>query len=415
MSKLPLEGIRIADATNSWAGPYATGLMASFGAEVIKIETIQRLEPWRTTGTRMEEPLRWEKSPSWNAVNAGKLGITLDLTRPEGAEVFKKLVKISDIVAENFTPRVMANFGLDYSVLKQVNPGIIMVSLPAHGATGPWRDYPGYAMSIEEMAGICQLTGYPDGPPMSTNWGFSDPVGGVNGMVAIMFALLHRQTTGEGQYIDLSQIETETCLIGEAIIDYTMNGRVQTRLGNHHPFMAPHGFYRSKGNDLWVGIAISSDEEWKRFVEAIGNPPWTKEEKFADSLSRWKNQTELDKLIEEWTVLHSPYETMDILQKAGVAAGAVITSAELLTDPHLKARGIYHEVDRSVIGKHPYPIASAPQRLSKSPVTIRRPAPLLGEHNDYVLGELLGISKEEIKSLAEKQIIGNAPVGTTPR
>jgi crotonobetainyl-CoA:carnitine CoA-transferase CaiB-like acyl-CoA transferase len=412
MPVLPLEGIRIIDATNSWSGPYMVQLLASLGAEAIKVESIQYLDTWRAGGTQlMEEEYLWERSPLWNSVNTDKLGITLDLNRPRGVEIFKRLVKISDIVAENYTPRVMRNFGLDYPMLRDVNPKIIMISLPAHGSSGPWRDYPGFAASIEQMAGIPQLTGYPDGPPKMSGTGFTDPIAGANGAAAIMMALLFRQMTGKGQYIDLSQIEAVTSLIGEAIIDYSMNRRIQPRRGNRHPSMAPHGCYCCKGDDLWVNIAVSSDEEWRRFGEAIGSPPWAREERFADGLSRWHNQDELDKLVEGWTIQHDHYEVMNTLQKAGIAAGAVLTSAELLDDPHLKERGTYQTIERAIIGTYPYPVASAPMKLSNSPVSIRRPAPLLGEHNEYVLGNLLGMSREEIQELADNQIIGNTPLG----
>lgn len=356
MSGLPLEGIRVTDLTTNWSGPYTTNLLGSMGAEVIKIEAIQRLDNWRGGGTlRGSQETVWERSPLWNAVNTDKLGITLDLSRSKGAEIFKRLVKMSDVVAENYTPRVMKNFGLDYSVLKEVNPKIIMMSLPAHGSTGPWSDYVGYADSIEQMSGIPELTGYADGPPKLSDSGFTDAIAGVNGMVAVLMALLFRQVTGKGQYIDLAQIEATTCLIGDAIVDYTMNKRTQPRHGNRHPFMAPHGYYRCEGDDLWVGIAVSSDEEWRQFGKAIGSPPWVKEDRFADSLSRWHNQDELDKLIEEWTIQHDHYEVMNILQKAGVAAGAVLTSAELLTDPHLGERGTFQMVDRAIVGS-PIPI-----------------------------------------------------------
>ena len=411
MSKLPLEGIRVIDLTMFWSGPYATNLLASLGAEVIKIEAIQRLDGWRGGAAQVDVEKPWERSPLWNTVNTDKLDITLDLTRPRGVEIFKRLVKIGDIVAENYTPRVMKNFGLDYPVLKEINPQIIMISLPAHGSTGPWKDYPGFGASIEQMSGIPQLTGYPDGPPKMTSLNLSDPTVGINGMAAILIALLFRQMTGKGQYIDLSQIEALTSLVGDAIVDYSMNKRVQPRRGNRHPSMAPHGYYRCQGDDLWVGIAVSSDQEWEQFSRAIGAPPWTKEDRFADSLSRWHNQDELDKLVEGWTIEHGHYEVMNTLQQAGVAAGAALTPAELLTDPHLKEQGVFQTVERDIVGTHPYPVPSAPIKLSGSPIAIRRPAPLLGEHNDYVFGELLGMSKEEIQSLVDDQITGTAPLG----
>jgi len=411
MIKLPLEGIRVIDATMFWSGPYATNLLATLGAEVIKIEAIQHLDGWRAWIVEADEDRSWERVPHWNAVNTDKLGITLDLSQPKGAEIFKRLVKIGDIVAENYTPRVMKNFGLDYPVLKEINPGIIMISLPAYGSTGPWKDYVGYAAPIEQMSGIPQLTGYPDGPPQMTASSISDPIAGANGAMAILMALLFRQMTGKGQYIDLSQIEGLTAFIGDAIVDYSMNNKVQPRRGNRHPSMAPHGYYRCKGDDLWVGITVSCDEEWRRFGKVIGMPSWINDERFSDSSSRWHNQDELDKLVEGWTIEHSHYEVMNTLQQAGIAAGAVLTPVELLTDPHLVEQGIFQTVERDIVGAHPYPIPSAPIRLSKSPITIRRPAPFLGEHNDYVFGELLGMSKEEIQRLIDDQIIGTTPVG----
>jgi len=407
MPRLPLEGIRVIDLTMFWSGPFTTNLLANMGAEVIKVESSRRIDGWRGAGTAPAPADRfWEWSPVFNAVNCDKLDITLNLAQPRGVELFKQLVKISDVVVENYTPRVMKNFGLDYPVLREVNPKIIMLSLPAHGSTGPWKDYPGFAFPIEQMSGIPQLTGFPDGPPKMTGTSPSDPIAGLNGMVAVLIALLYRQRTGKGQYIDLSQIESITCLIGDAIIDYTMNHRVQPRRGNRHPFFAPHGYYRCKGDDMWVGIVVSSDEEWSGFCKAIGNPSWTEDERFADSLGRWHNQDELDKLIEEWTIEHDHYEVMNILQKAGVAAGPVLSGAELLTDPQLRERGTFQMVDRAIVGTHPYPIPTAPMRLSKCPISIRRPAPLLGEHDDYVFRELLGMSKEDVQTLIDDRTIG---------
>ena len=408
MSPLALEGVRIVDATMFWAGPWATQLLATMGAEVIKVEAIQHLDGWRAAGSFVPgaEGKIWEHSPLWNAVNINKRGITLDLTRPEGVEIFKELVKISDVVAESYTPRVMENFGLDYASLREVNDRIIMISLPAYGATGPWRDYVGFAEPVEQMSGVPQLTGYPEGPPTATRSGMCDAVAGLNGAFAILTALAYRQKTGKGQYIDLSQIEAVTCLIGEVITDYSLNKRIQARRVNRHLFMAPHSCYRCKGDDLWATIAISSDEEWERFCNTIGSPPWTKEDRFSDSLQRWKNQDELDRLVEAWTIQQDHYEVMRTLQDAGIASGAVLTSAELLTDPHVQQRGVFREVNRAEVGTHPYPVPTAAMRLSKTPGTIRMPAPCLGEHNEHVLRQLLGMSTEAIEDLERNQIIG---------
>lgn len=409
---LPLTGIRVVDATNSWSGPFTTGILANLGAQVIKVESIQYIDTWRGSGTAAgAQDDFWERSPLWNSVNCDKLGITLNLTHPKGVALFKRLVTISDIVAENFAPRVIRNFGLNYPVLREVNPNIIMISLPAHGTTGPWSDYTGFAASIEQMAGIPQLTGYPDGPPKMSGSGFTDPIAGVNGASALMIALLYRQMTGKGQHIDLSQVEATASLLGEAIVDYSMNQRIQPRRGNRHPLAAPHGCYRCRGEDQWLDLAVYNDTEWKKFCRAIGNPKWTKEPEFATTLSRWQNQDEMDKLVEQWTMLHDHYEVMHALQKAGITAGAVLNTVELLNDPHLKARGTFNVIDRAVVGTHPCPVPTAPMKFSGLNVTVQRPAPTLGQHNEYVLGEILGISSDEIKKLAEEKVIGNRPVG----
>ena len=201
-------------------------------------------------------------------------------------------------------------------------------------------------------------------------------------------------------------------MIGDAIVDYSLNRRVQPRRGNQHPSMAPHGYYRCQGDGQWVGIAIATDDEWQRFTEAIDNPPWTKDDRFADGLSRWHHRDELDKLVEEWTMQHDHYEVMNTLQQAGVPAGAVLSGAELLADPHLRERGTFQVVDRAIVGSHPYPNPSSPMRLSKSPAAIRHPAPLVGEDNNRVLGELLGMSRKEIRRLVDEGIIGTEPLAS---
>ena len=407
MTALPLQDIRVVDVSHFMAGPTAATMLADMGAEVIKIESITRIDGWRGTA-RIESDRPWETSPPFNGVNRNKYGITLDLSNPKGVDIFKILVKVSEVVIENFTPRVMPNFGLDYAVLKEINPSIIMLSLPGYGGTGPWKEYTAFAYPIEEMAGFPQITGYPDGPPLLMGHGGGDGPSGLMGGFALMTALQYRQRTGKGQHIDLSQCEALTCMAGENIMDYTMNRRVQGRRGNHHPFMAPHGCYPCKDEDTWVTIAVGSDEEWQGFCKAIGGPPWTEDEKFSDGRNRWKNRDELDRLVGDWTVQHDHYEVMHILQDEGVAAGPVLDAKELLEDPHLNERGFYERVTREEVGTHPYP--GSPIKLSKTPARIRMPAPCLGEHNEYVLNKIAGLSKEEIQELQEEQVIGTRPL-----
>ncbi len=411
-SNLPLSGIRVIDSTNSWAGPFTTQIMANWGAQVIKVESIQYMDTWRASGNLGDNrDAYWERSPLWNSVNTDKLGITLNLNDDRAKKIFLELVKISDIVAENFTPRVMKNFGLDYPALKAVNPGIIMISLPAHGSTGPWKDTGGYAASIEQTAGIPMLTGFPEGLPKMSSAGFTDPIAGINGASAVLMALLHRQKTGKGQYIDLSQVEATTSLIGDAIVEYAMNGIVPSRRGNRHPFAAPHGYYRCQGVDKWLGLAIYNDDEWKKLCRIMGKPGLTRESKYISIESRWQHQDEIDPIISAWTCQHDHYTAMHRLQKAGITAGAVLNPEELLSDPHLTFRNSYYRIDHAVMGEHLYQVPTSAMRLSGISPGITLPAPLLGEHNAYVLGEILNIPAADIKQLEEDQVIGSRPQG----
>lgn len=407
MSALPLQGVRVIDTCIYWAGPMATGLLADLGAEVIKIESIQRLDHLRLLGG-WPTPDGYEWSAVFNGANRNKYGITLNLNHPRGKEIFKRLVEIGDIVAENFSPRVMENWGLTYEVLKGLNPRLIMLSMPGFGATGPWQNYVTFGPNVEMVSGMPTVSGYPDGEPMMTGY-IADPAAGLMGAVAVMVALQHRHRTGKGQHIDLSQMEAITAFMGEAIMDYTMNGRLQPRRGNRHPSIAPHGVYRCKGDDEWVTITISFEEEWYRFCDAMGNPAWTKDARFSDNKSRYQNHDALDEFIENWTSQQDRHEVMRILQQAGVAAGAVLSYADVLSDTHLQERGFFEVVTRPVTGTHPYP--GFPAKLTETPVTIRRPAPTLGQDNEYILKKLLGMTKEEINQLAEEEIIGTKPQG----
>ena len=418
MAESPLQKFRVIDLGRVWSGPLTTRLMADFGAEVIKVESLAGRGvfsgPTSRQATLIEEfPGKdpgehpWNRSSMFNDLNRNKLSLTLDLSKPEGVAVFKRLVKMSDVVVENYTPRVMANFGLDYAVLKTVREDIIMLSMPAYGMTGPYRDFPGYGNTIEPVAGITNLVGYPGGPPHPLGMIAGDALAALHGVGAVLTALWHRRRTGKGQYIDLSQAETQTSIIGEYILSYGMSRKSLERIGNRHPWKAPHGCYRCQGEDSWVAIAISTDAEWRSLCRTIGNPAWTRDAKFADQLSRWKNQDELDRFIEAWTVKREHYDVMRILQDAGVACGPVLNGREVLNDPHLNARGFFVNIAETEAGTHPY--AGVPVRLSKSPARFRLPAPCLGEHNRDVLGGLLGLTNAEIAELEEKKIIGDRP------
>ena len=419
MSTLPLEGVRIVDLSMWFAGPMASRLLADMGAEVIKIESLRHIDPWRgavkpspTIRDRFPVRIRSERpyncSAGFNLQNRNKYGITLDLNAHQGKELFKKLVKISDMVLENYSPRVMANLELDYPVLKEINPQIIMVSLPALGRTGPDKDYLAFGQTIDCMSGMAYRTGYIGEEPMlQSGLSYGDPLSGMNAAFASLAALHYRRRSGQGMHIDLSQVEALISFNADAIMDYTMNRRVHERMGNRHPSMAPHGCYRCKGEDQWVAIAIPSDTAWQRFCQAVGQPSWAEDVRFSDVLSRYQHQGELDRLIEAWTLKHNHYEVMRILQQAGIPAGPVLDAKELVEEPHLNERGLFEVVTHPEAGTHPYIGMYA--KLSKTPGSIRMPAPCLGQHNQYVFGELLGLSQEEMADLEEEGIIGTDP------
>ena len=403
MEEHPLDGVRIVDFTWAWAGPYATLLLAMLGAEVIKVESHRRLDHTRLrslmTGPMMGGP---NQSTVFNDINLNKLSLTLNLTQARAIEIAKRLVKVSDVVIQNMRPGVMERLGLGYEVLRKVRPDIIMLSSSAVGTTGPERTYVGYAPTFAAHSGLAYVSGYTDGPP-STLTGAIDTRVGTTAAFAILAALNYRQRTGKGQYIDLSSAAAISCLVGDVLMDYTMNRRVRERDGNSDEVMAPHGCYPCQGEDHWITIAVSGEEEWQAFCNAIGGPDWTDDRMFADAASRRQYQSELDRLVAEWTRQHTDYEVMEALQSVGIAAMPTFSGGMIPRDPHLKERGILAEVEHPEIGKRM--VVGPPWRLSATPARIPRAAPLIGEHNRYVLGELLDMSRDEIDRLVEEEVV----------
>jgi crotonobetainyl-CoA:carnitine CoA-transferase CaiB-like acyl-CoA transferase len=388
-------------------------------AEVIKVEACRKMDGYRggpapDAGSRYypngepgERP--WHRHAYFNTLNRNKLGITLDLTTPEGVDIVKQLVAVSDVLVENYSSRVMRQLGLHFEILNAINPRLIMCSMPGFGLTGPHKDYVAYGTTIEAMSGLASLLGYEDGPPMHSGMAYGDPVAGITAADAVLTALLHRDRTGTGQHVEVAQVEAASCLIGEAFMDYFMNKRLPSRQGNRHRSAAPHGCYPTAGDDQWVAIAVCSDAEWQRFCKAIGQPALADDSRFADALSRWKNQAELDEIVAAWTCQHDHYAVMRILQAAGVAAGPVLSADELLADPQLVARGFFVEMEQPEVGRHPYPTLPARSSVFPTPL-VRRPAPRLGEHNRLVLQELLGLPEERIAKLEQDGVIGTEPI-----
>jgi crotonobetainyl-CoA:carnitine CoA-transferase CaiB-like acyl-CoA transferase len=415
---LPLEGIRVLDLTRVWSGPLASRVLADLGAEVISILgriTINKIRyspemakilgnfPDNEPGERF-----WNRSSVNIELGRNKLGLTLELNTPEGVDLFKQLVKKSDVVLENYSPRVMPNFGLSYNALKDLNPAIIMCSMPGYGSGGPFRDYVSYGTNLDPASGLASLMGYPgDSAHMSGN-AYPDPAAALHAASAILTALYHRLQTGEGQYIDLAQSESATCLIGEAVLGYALNHKIPRPNGNRHPAFAPHGCYRTRGEDQWVVIAVRSDDEWVSLKSAMGDPPELEAERFADMLQRCQHQDELDEWIQAWTSQHTHEEVMTLLQNRGVPAGAVWNAEELVADPQLNARGFFWEIDHPEVGTRKY--CGFPVRMSHVPQWPHHPAPCLGQHNAYVLKKVLGFSDEEIQKLEEAGVIGTEPI-----
>jgi len=408
MFRLPLYGIRIVDLTMAWAGPYATRLLADMGAEVIKIEASQHWDFIRTyTGQAPSVERVWNKSPYFNAINRNKYGLSLDLRASQGRDLFLHLVAQSDIVIENFRSEVMDNLGLSFELLQGAKSDIILVSMPAHGKTGPEKDYIAYGTNVEQLSGLCHLSGYRDGPPQKTGISYGDPMAGIAAAGAVALALWHRRRTGQGQYIEVTQRENLINVIGEYILGYSMSGREPPRLGNRHPSIAPHGCYSCQGDDQWVTLACEDDEQFAALCSVMGQPQLNRDGRFADVVSRYRNQDVLDEIIAAWTRQRSKEEVTEALQSVGVPAAPVLSVPEVFADPHLRARGFFEPVAHVDAGI--WDMDGTPWRMSETPGHIRLPPPCFGEHTDYVLRHLLRLSDEEVENLKQEGITGDTP------
>ena len=414
----PLEGLRVLDLTTWWAGPMATMILADMGAEVIKVEAIQRLDAWRATLSDFGQKTWWETSPLFNSVQRNKLGITLQLTDPRGVDLFKQLVAKSDFVFENFSRRVMPQFGLTYDVLREINPRLIMVSQTGFGQDGPWADYISFAHVAESLTGIANLTGQADGPPCISGQMLGDTLSGAHAAYASLLALQELRQTGVGQHIDLSQLEVNLPPVAEALADQQMNDRTWSRIGNRHPHMAPHGCYPTDVEDCWMVIAITSDEHWGTLSEILKNDTshstisgkgdhWVDNPALKELAGRKENEDQIDSEIANWTKQWTRDELVALLRKAGIPVAPVLSPSQMLTDPHLKARNFFQDVDREHVGTQPY--HSSPIRFSKIRTDIEHPAPTLGQHTDEVLKSILGLSDAELAELEKAQIIGTIP------
>lgn len=408
---LPLEGVRVIDLTMGWAGPVGTRQIADLGAEVIKVEGRAYPDWWRGADYTDEGiAARGYEAPLYfNWVNRNKIGITLDLTQADGVDLLKRLVRTADAVVDNYGQGVLAGFGLDYAAFKAERPDIVMMSMPPFGIETPWAEVRAYGSTLEHGSGLPQLTGGPDDPPTMNHIAYGDPIGGLSACPALLTALLHRQRTGEGQFIDLAQVECLFPLAAPWMIEQSVTGKVAPKRGNRHSSHAPHGVFACDGHDAWIVIAVTDDGAWRALCKVMGRDDLAADPAYATAAGRRAAEDKLDTEITAWTRTLSPDDAMEALQAVGVASGAARGLAEtLLYEPHLMARGYWQDVPRPHLDFHQQP--SPAFREDGVPYPIRRPAPTLGQSTREVLGHILGLSAVELDRLEAANVIGEAPI-----
>ncbi len=388
---MPFEDVKVLDLSTFWAGAYLTCYLGAFGAEITKVESIQRPDGHRYSGAWAYEGERWyERSAMWQATNLNKRDITLDLTSEEGRDLARRLVRDADVVVENFSPRVVEQFGLDYESLVALNPDVIQVRMPGFGLQGPWRDYVGWAFNFEQTSGMAAVTGYPDGPPCILQ-GPADPIVGVHAGVALLAALEHRRRTGEGQLIEIAQIEVAACLAAEPVIEYSMNAVVRPREGNRRRGCL-QGVYPT-ADDEWVALCVRDDADRANLVDATGRPELS-----------GASHDEFDTAVAEWTQSLNAGEIVEALSAHQLPVEHVLTADRMYDIAQLDARGFYQEVEHPITGVHRYP--GWPFTMTPGPHRHHRFAPpTLGQHNEEVLRGL-GLTDDEIDDLRARKIIG---------
>jgi crotonobetainyl-CoA:carnitine CoA-transferase CaiB-like acyl-CoA transferase len=406
---LPFEGLRVLDLGIMWAGPYVSCYLGALGADVIKVESIQRPDLYRYLAVYMEMGDDWyEKGHMYQGTNLNKRDLTLNLNEAEGKRILERLVAKADVIIENFTPRVLGNLGFSPERLRQLNPKLIIVRMPGFGLEGPWRDYLGWAMAIEQASGMAYITGTPQNPPLNPG-GSVDPTASMHTLVALQAALEHRESTGEAQMIEVAQLEVGACITAEQVISYSITANAQERTGNRSETISPQGVYPCADGEN-VAISIRDDRDWKNFTEAIESPDWATSEQ-CDSLDgRRRHNDELDRHIAAWTADLDSDKVVSLIREKGVPISAVLRGQHMHSDPHLAARNFYQELPHPRSGLRRYP--GWPMRWSVGPKQPHRfCAPTLGQHNLDILCDELGLSSKEIEELSSKNIIGNVPMG----
>lgn len=417
----PLAGVRVMDMTTAWAGPFGGRVLACLGAEVIHIESATRLDLWRGAGHGLD-PIRYpdldpgerpyNRTVLFNSQNMNKLSLTVDVKKPGGRDVLLKLAAVSDVVLSNFTPGTLDRMGLGYDALKEVKPDIIVLEMPAFGNTGPMAHHGALGPGMEFSSGMSAFVGYESEGPMPTGPAYLDPIGGYNAAAAILTALVCRQAAGQGQYIEMSQVEAAMPFIGELILDSLETGVSPDAHGNRVAHAAPHDAYPALGIDTWVAIGVASDDEWRKLAEMIGAPHLGVDERYATKQARWKNQDELREPISNWTRQITKHDAAARLQAAGIAAAPVQNGKDIVEDSYLSERGFFTTLDHPEAGRRTY--QGLPFKLSLTPGGQHRAAPCLGEHTEMILRDILHLSEADVAALEQSGTISNVPPGATP-
>lgn len=410
---LPLSGLRVLDLTTFWAGPSCTHFLAMLGAEVIHVESTGRPDGTRLiAGIPVTEEQWWERSPIFAALNTNKKGLTLDLQSPRGRELLHRLIATCDVVAENFTPRVLDSIGLDFAAVQSIRPDVVMVRMPGFGLDGPWRDNPAFAYVIESASGVSWLTGYSDRTPFEP-YSVGDPNAGVHALNALLLALEHRRRTGQGVLVEAAMVDAALNIAAEQVIEYSAYGALLERDGNRGPTAAPQNLYRTNEIDefgrldSWVAIAVSSDQQWGRLCDALGSPAWATDPALRTAAGRRADADRIDEHLAAWCADRTGDQIVVALWDAGVPVAKVLQPHRQTEIPQLDARGFFEVVDHPVCG--PARLSTVPMRMSGGPCRFHtQPAPLLGQHNHELLTEL-GLADAEIAQLEADGVIGQAP------
>jgi benzylsuccinate CoA-transferase BbsF subunit len=402
--RLPFQGVKVIDWTQAAAGPLACRYFADFGAEVIKIESTKFPDFIRLSLPYKDNIPGLDRAYSFILFNTGKESFTLDLKKPHGKELFKKLVGWADIVIQNQRPGLMKSMGLGYEELQKVKEDIILIDLSIVGQEGPLTGNGGWGANSMAQTGHFYLYAHPGGEPLTPGFtATTDVISPLFVAMAGIAALDRKRSTGKGQYIDIAQLEPAAYFLGPGLLDYAVNKRIQQPMGNRNPRGAPHNAFRCQGDDKWCAIAVFTDEEWESFCRVIGNPEWAKSPKFATLSARKENEDELEKLVNEWTINYPAKEVMVMMQEVGVPAGVLQTTEDIVDyDPQVKARELLPIRHHPVMGDCLH--ARWPFILSKTPAEIQT-SPCLGEHNRYVCTEILGMSDEEFAELVDSEVI----------